>query len=243
MSRVPRVYCSSLLEPGKERELPDKPSRHILKVLRLRSGDPLLLFDGSGREYGAELRGNIRGRACVHIESEGPLEPQPALSIQLVLGVSRGQRMDYALQKATELGVSGILPLFTMRSVVRLDDRKREQRLEHWRQVVIAACEQSGRCRLPEVKAPQHIGNWMSDRSGGGILLDPDAQDTLASIAAPARSIEFLVGPEGGLTPDEKAAALSSGYTAVRLGPRILRTETAPLAAIAAAQMLWGDFR
>ncbi len=243
MARVPRVFCDIPLDVGAQPELPANPSRHILRVLRLRPGDALRLFDGSGREYSAELIANDVGQARVRVNDACPSEALPALKIHLALGVSRGQRMDFALQKATELGVTAISPVFTERSVVRLDEKKRAQRLQHWRQVIISACEQSGRKRLPVLTPMADYFHWLGDWTQGGILLDPEAQDTLASLPHPKGGVALLVGPEGGLTTEERAAARARNFTGVRLGPRILRTETAPLAAISAAQMLWGDFR
>jgi 16S rRNA (uracil1498-N3)-methyltransferase len=173
----------------------------------------------------------------------GTPEPDPVLAIHLILGVSRGQRMDYALQKATELGVTEITPVITRRSVVRLQDDKREQRQAHWRQILTHACEQSGRCRLPVLHPLVHFPEHLGVPGQTGVLLDPVSDKTLADLDPPSGTLALLVGPEGGLTEQERKSALEEGFTAIRLGPRILRTETAPLAAVAAAQVLWGDFR
>lgn len=243
MARIPRVFCDIPLDEGARQELPEITSRHILRVLRLRPGDALRLFDGSGREYGGELIANNAGRARIQIQNAGPLEAPPALDIHLVLGISRGQRMDFALQKATELGVTAISPVFTERSVVRLHQDKRTQRLKHWRQVIISACEQSGRNRLPDLNQMADYSQWLGHWQQGGILLDPEAEDTFNSLPTPEDGVVLLVGPEGGLTGEERAAARAQKFRGIRLGPRTLRTETAPLAAIAAAQMIWGDFR
>ncbi len=158
------------------------------------------------------------------------MEPEPPLAIALAVGVSRGERMDFVIQKAVELGVAGILPLLTERSVVRLDAERADRRHAHWRGVLVAACEQSGRRRLPVLEPAVAWRAWTLPADGMRLLLDPSAEASLPMLAAPRGRVTLLVGPEGGFTP-------------VRLGPRILRTETAPLAALAAIQALWGDLR
>ena len=224
-------------------ELPEQASRHALRVLRMREGDAVFLFNGNGEQYEGELLPDARGRATVRVLRAGAGEPPPPLEIHLALGVSRGQRMDMALQKATELGVTSITPLFTRRGIVRLDEGKSLRRRAHWRQVIVSACEQSGRCRLPALHEPAEFADWLAEPHPGGVLLDPGAERSLANLDSPPGVLTLAVGPEGGLSAEERRGALAAGFSAVRLGPRILRTETAPLAAIAAAQVLWGDFR
>lgn len=243
MSRVPRLFCDSGLAPGERIVLDDTNAGHALRVLRLRAGDAVVLFNGNGHDYAGRLVAAGRQGATVEVGLPGPAEAPPALSVHLVLGVSRGQRMDFALQKATELGVTACTAVFTARSMVRLTGEKLSQRMDHWRRVVINACEQSGRRRLPTFHPPGNLDAWLADWHGGGILLDPAAPVGLAELTPPDAKTTLLVGPEGGLTTDERARARARGFQAVRLGSRILRAETAPLAALAAMQALWGDFR
>jgi 16S rRNA (uracil1498-N3)-methyltransferase len=243
MARVPRVFCDATLASGAVAELPATAAHHVTRVLRLKPGGTLILFDDSGKEYRGELLDASRRSPKVRVLDAGTREPDPVLAIHLILGVSRGQRMDYALQKATELGVTEITPVITRRSVVRLQDDKREQRQAHWRHILIHACEQSGRCRLPVLHPPVDFSERPAIPGQAGVLLDPLSDQTLVDLDPPSGALALLVGPEGGLSEQERQAALDEGFTGVRLGPRILRTETAPLAAIAAVQVLWGDFR
>lgn len=241
--RLPRIFVATNLSPGIRLTLPPGPTRHLTQVLRLAPSDPLILFNGDGHDYSARLIENPRAAATVFIESVGEPEPCPRFAIHLALGISKGERMDYALQKAVELGVGRLTPLFTERSQVRLDGVRLERRLEHWRGIAIGACEQSGRRRLPALDPAIALEPWLSTApAGGGLLLDPRASLTLNQFPAPETVLTLLVGPEGGLSSGERAQAASEGFQGVRLGPRILRTETAPLAAIAAIQALWGDF-
>jgi len=229
---------------GKERvALPPAPSLHLVQVLRLRRGDALVLFDGNGRDYPARLVEARRDAALVEVAEAGEPEPTPDLAVHLGIGVSKGERMDFALQKAVELGVSTVTPLFTQRSVVRLEGERLARRRQHWRGVLIAACEQSGRRRLPQLHRSEILDDWLSKAHPRPLLLDHRSTTALPDLPPPEGSLTILVGPEGGLAPTERAAASRLGFTGVRLGPRILRTETAPLAALAAVQVLWGDFR
>jgi len=241
--RIPRVFVEPPLSPGTVVALDERAARHVIQVLRLRQGDPLILFDGSGRDYGAELVSAARGETGARLGNPGPIEPEARLASHLWLGISRGERMDFALQKAVELGVSAVQPLLCARTVVKLDANRREKRLAHWRGVIIAACEQSGRRRLPALAEPAAPEAVFTQATGTRLLLDPEAEVGLPDLPMPVDGITLLVGPEGGLTPAERAAARDAGFTGVRLGPRILRTETAPLAALAVAQALWGDLR
>lgn len=242
--RIPRVWVA--LPLGKERkiELPASAARHLLQVLRLRTGDRVVLFNGDGRDHGGEIVATARSRVAVHLDTAGPPEGPPRLDIRLGLGISKAERMTFALQKATELGVSRITPLFAERTLVRLSGERLDQRLEHWRGVLIAACEQCGRRRLPVLATAEPLFSWLQNRDPDGLALDldPFAPRTLRDLSPPKGAVSLLVGPEGGLSEDEHAQAAAVGFTSVRLGPRILRAETAPLAAIAAVQTLWGDF-
>lgn len=240
--RVSRIYVDQPLRPGELLELPERAGRYLGRVLRLTAGDDLLLFNGDGHDYAARLE--RRGpRLCARLGRPGPVEPAARLTIELWLGISRGERMDLAIQKAVELGVERVRPLFTERCQVRLDGERRSKRLRHWQGVVIGACEQSGRRRVPTVEDAETLDAALDKRSGTGLLLAADARRTLIELPAPERTLTLLVGPEGGLSRAERELAERTGFVAARLGPRILRTETAPLAALAAAQALWGDFR
>ncbi len=241
--RLPRVYLDQPLSSSAPLRLPEGPARHLTQVLRLGPGDALLCFNGDGRDRSARVLEAGRQGVVLAVEGAGDLEPEPSLRIQLALGISRGERMDYAIQKAVELGVVGIQPLFTERSMVQLKGERRDRRLAHWRGVLIGACEQSGRRRLPMLATVQELADWLAADPKGVLLLDPRAPRSLAQGERPGSEVTLLVGPEGGLSPQERNLASRHGVTGVRLGPRILRAETAPLAAIAVLQALWGDFR
>jgi len=236
------VYVATPLAAGAEVVLPPAPSQHLAQVLRLGVGHSVTLFNGDGRDYPGRILNANRTATRVACESTGHEEPQPVLRIHLGLGISKGERMDFAIQKAVELGVAEVSPLLTDRSVVRLAPERQANRLSHWEGIVIAACEQSGRSRVPILRAPIPLDAWLARGHPNGIVLDPISATPLPAIPPPLGEIVLLVGPEGGLGPAEQAAAHAAGFTPVRLGPRILRTETAPLAAIAAIQALWGDF-
>lgn len=237
-----RLYCDLPLSPGAQIVLPEAAARHAVTVLRLQEGDALTLFNGAGGEYGASLVAANRREARVRLTEFRASERESPLHITLALGISAGERMDYSLQKATELGVSAIQPLSTERSLVKLAGERADKRLQHWQHVVIAACEQCGRNRVPAVAPVQKLFSYLAsvDRGGRMLLLAPDAATPLKR-AAPAASVVLLVGAEGGFAPAEHAAAEACGFAPVSLGPRILRTETAPVAALAVLQALWGD--
>ena len=241
LSAAPRFFVPSVLSPGAELSLPARAAQHVA-VLRLRPGDAVVLFDGCGGEYAGTLSRIGKGETRVLVASHSDTERESTLDITLAQGLSSGERMDYALQKATELGVSRIQPLATERSVVRLSDDRAERKLSHWQNVVISACEQCGRNRVPGVAQVVTLPEFLSAGSGEALRLlpDPGAQVRLRDLE-PARSIVLLVGPEGGFTEHERQSAERAGFTPVRLGPRVLRTETAPLAAISALQAMWGD--
>jgi 16S rRNA (uracil1498-N3)-methyltransferase len=225
-------------------ELPEAAAHHALRVLRLSTDDVVRLFDGRGHEFTGRIAAIERGRVRVRVDD--PLEPlpEPSVCIHLVQGISSGERMDYALQKATELGVASIQPVVTERSVVRLAGERAQRRQDHWQRVVIAACEQCGRSHVPEVKAILSLGDWLARDSMPScrILLTPTGERRLADLPRPAAALVLLVGPEGGLADNEQDLARARGFIGVRLGPRILRTETAAAAAMAAIHALWGDF-
>ncbi len=237
-----RLYCDLPLSPGAEIALPEAAARHAVTVLRLQVGDTLHLFNGAGGEYSASLVAVNKREARVRLTEFHAAERESPLAITLVLGISAGERMDYSLQKATELGVSAIQPLATERSEVRLAGERADKRLQHWQHVVIAACEQCGRNRVPAVAPVQKFFAYLAavDRSKRLLMLSPDAVTPLKR-AAPSTDVVLLIGSEGGLAPAECQAAVASGFEPVSLGPRILRTETAPVAALAVLQALWGD--
>lgn len=240
---IPRFYCPIPLAPGREATLPEPVSRHAQSALRLRVGDGLILFNGEGEECMAILdRGGREARArileCRAVDRESPLE------VVLAQGVSSGERMDYTLQKTVELGVQAVLPLITRRTVVRLDPDRRTRRRAHWQGVVMSACEQCGRGRLPEVGEILEYPEWIGqarDMAVTKFMLDPEAGWRLRDLPAPDGPVLLLAGPEGGFDPAERDIALAAGFLPLRLGPRILRTETAAVAALAAMQALWGD--
>lgn len=240
--RQHRLYTDQPLALNAELTLDPRSARHASKVLRLGAGAPVVLFNGDGRDYEAQLIGSPRDEVRVRTLAAGAPEPVPPLAITLALGVSRGERMDLALQKAVELGVSAIQPLFTERTLVRLSGDRLAKRTEHWRGVIISACEQSGRRRLPTLAPTTTLERWLDAGDHQGILLHHAATQALTDLPPPGPMLTLLIGPEGGLAPRERAQAQARGLSPVRLGPRILRTETAPLAAIAAVQTLWGDF-
>lgn len=242
--RTTRIYVDAELGPGQELLLPPEPSTHLLRVLRLRAGSALTLFNGRGGEYQAHLAGVVRSRARLELGAHQAVERESGLKLTLLQGIARGERMDLIVQKATELGVQRIVPVRCEFSVVRLDAAKLPQRLAHWRAVAIAACEQCGRNRVPRLDPPLDLAAAcaaLDDEAGLRIMLQPEAADSLAALAKGLRGAALLVGPEGGLSEVEERLALQAGFRACRLGPRVLRTETAPLAALAALQALSGD--
>lgn len=225
--------------------LEESPARHLVQVLRLKAGAAITLFNGDGHDYSAHLEEASRRTTRAKVDQRlEPAEAPAALPIHLAIGISKGERMDFAIQKAVELGVADITPLITERCVVRLPNDRQEKRLQHWQQVIIAACEQSGRRYIPALNNAMKLTDWLRSRTpSGGLLLDHRAEHALHELEPPKGEVALLIGPEGGLSADERTRAAAAGFTGVRLGPRVLRTETAPLAAIAAIQTLWGDFR
>ncbi len=240
--RVSRIYTDQALQTGASVELDPRAARYVSQVLRLRSGQTLTLFNGDGTDYGAILTRCDRRSCVAQIDSRLAVEAEPTLQLHLGIGISRAERMDLAIQKSVELGVTTISPLQTERSVVQLKADRLAKRLAHWRGIAISACEQCGRNRIPGIAAPTALANWLTDQASG-ILLFHKADDTLATLGAPQGPFSLLIGPEGGLSEAERRQAVDSGLAAIRMGPRIMRTETAPLAALAAIQVLWGDFR
>ena len=236
----PRFWIDSPLSPGADIELPPQASRHV-SVLRLRDGDEITLFNGNGGEHEARLLRLVRDRAYVRVGAHRDVERESPLRVTLALGISSGDRMDYAIQKATELGAARVAPIETERSVVRLSAERAERRVAHWRGVAIASCEQSGRNRVPRIEPVRDLDQFVVDEPDGlRLLLAPEGDTQLAALER-SSDLTLLIGSEGGLSPRERDRALKAGFLAVRFGPRVLRTETAPLAVLAALQALWGD--
>ena len=242
---LPRIFIQHPLKTGILLELEEAPAHHLTRVLRLDTGSEVSLFNGDGREYRSRLTRIGRGTAQVEVLDRSDPEQPPRLPIHLGLGLSKGERMDLAVQKSVELGVTAITPLITDRCVVRLPPQRMAKREEHWRGIIFSACGQSGRNLIPNLHPACSLEAWLKTVDGAaGLLLDHRSSHTLDQLQEPpAAGLSLLAGPEGGLSDKERSMATDAGFTGIRLGPRVLRTETAPLAAIAAVQMLWGDFR
>lgn len=238
--RIPRIYTPAPLGPG-ELEMDSRAAHYLGQVLRLKPGRELVLFNGDGMAYPAEIsRADKKGLYCRVSAATGPAEPPAALAIELGIAISKGDRMDLVIQKATELGVSRISPLTSERVDVKLGGDRLAKKQQHWQQVMISACEQSGRNRLVEMAPLQSLAQWRDNLNAPcKLVLSPAAGDGLKG-AAPA-SVALLIGPEGGLTEAEIGDCIARGFSGLRLGPRVLRTETAPLAAISILQYCWGD--
>ena len=240
-----RFYSPENLQIAATVKLSDNASIHATRVMRLNVGDALTLFCGDGFDYDCELISIKKSETLATVKSSQKIENESNLNITLLQGISAGDRMDIALQKAVELGIAKIIPIKTERSVVKLDEEKAKKRVEHWQNIVIAACEQSGRAVIPQVEAPISLALWLATNATNKairITLDPLADKKLTDLAKPTGEIQLLVGAEGGLSTNEIGFAAQHGFAGARLGKRILRTETAPLAAISAMQTLWGDF-
>ncbi len=240
---VPRFYLAQPLAPGARFSLPPGPARHAARALRLGVDDAIVLFNGRGGEYAARIERINKDEVAVAITGFADVERESPLQVMLAQGISSGERMDYTLQKAVELGVAAIQPISAKRSVVKLTGERADRRVAHWQGVVASACEQCGRNRVPVVAPPLTLANWLGGYAGGRLLfLSPLADTRLAELPAPTAADCLVAGPEGGFETDEIAALTAAGAIPVRLGPRVLRTETAALAALAAMQTLWGDF-
>lgn len=241
--RVSRLYVNASLNAGSRIELDDDAAHYVRSVLRLRQDQSIVLFNGLGGEYLGRF--SEVSRKCVRVEIERYLERdvESPLTVILGMGISRGDRMDWAVQKAVELGVAQLTPLFTERCVTKLSGEKQLQRLRHWRQIVLHAAEQSGRTRPPVVDEIVEFTDWLGRQQGLRLFLDPCANQTLADCQPQDMRVTLLSGPEGGFSDAERQAAKAAGFIPVRMGARILRTETAVLSALSAVQMLWGDFR
>jgi len=243
--RVTRIHVPGPLAPGAEVTLPEQAGEHLVRVLRLETGAHFVMFDGAGGEYTASLAATGK-KARARVLDHRPVERESPLDITLMQGIARGERMDLIVQKATELGVARIVPLIAERSVVKIDAKQRERKRAHWQSIVVSACEQCGRNRIPPVDDPAPLGDAIGRLAAGSTrcLLAADGTESLVGLASKLHaSLVLLIGPEGGLADAEEKYALANGFTACRLGPRILRTETAGLAALAALQAVAGDLR
>jgi 16S rRNA (uracil1498-N3)-methyltransferase len=244
--REVRLFVEIPLTPGEDLPLPRDAAQHALRVLRLKTGDLVTLFNGDGRQYPSRLVAADPRAARIHVEAaEAPAHESP-LRITLIQSLARGEKMDWVIQKATELGATGILPVTSERSEVRLDGARSERRLDHWRAIAIAACEQCGRNVLPEISAPNSLEACLAAHPQAGAearwMLHPGGTARLRNIGSAAADVMLAVGPEGGFSDNDLAALRQAGFDALALGPRILRTETAGLAAMAALQAVQGDF-
>ncbi len=241
--RLIRVYVDSALAAGARAALEGPAAAHVRRVLRLETGDSLTLFNGDGQDYPSRITGFSRDTVEVAVAGTVAARAESPLAFTLVQGIARAERMDLVVQKATELGVAAIVPVATTRSVVKLDAASRGRKVAHWRAIAISACEQCGRARIPGIADPRTLASWLAEPPGPGVrlLLSPDADASLSSAAREATEVELLVGPEGGLEETERRAALDAGYRDCRLGPRVLRSETAAIAAISILQSVAGD--
>jgi 16S rRNA (uracil1498-N3)-methyltransferase len=240
--RASRLYVSLPLSPNEQVELDEDGGHYVRTVLRLKKDDAIILFNGKGGEYVGVLCEVSRKTVQVAIKSWSDRSVESPLQIHLGLGISRGDRMDLAVQKAVELGVNKITPIMTERCVVQFKGEKKPQRLQHWQKIIQHAAEQSDRTVLPELTEIVAIQNWVSQQHGLKLFLDPYAEQSLAQLQPDNQTVTLLTGPEGGFTDQERSIAKAAGFIPVRLGNRILRTETAAIATLAAVQMLWGDF-
>jgi 16S rRNA (uracil1498-N3)-methyltransferase len=242
--RMTRVHVDAPLATGLRLALPDAVGVHLVRVLRLEAGAECVLFNGDGCDYDARLLSAGKRGVEAEIVATRALDNESPLRIILLQGIARGEKMDLILQKATELGVATIVPVQAERTEVRLDAERLAKRIAHWRSVVAAACGQSGRARLPELQAPASLQDASRDVPAGTcrLTLDPSGERSLATLPAPeAMIVAVAIGPEGGWSPRDREVLRAAGFEGLRLGPRILRTETAGLAAIAALQSRFGD--
>lgn len=241
--RTTRVHVDLPLSPGKRIDLPEDAANHLVRVLRMQAGDACVLFNGDGRDYAATLLAANKRGVEVEVGASTGVDNESPLRIALVQGIARGEKMDWILQKATELGIASVYPVQSDRSEVKLDGERATKRLAHWRSVVVSACEQSGRARIPDVAAAQPLDALLRSAlpSARRFLLDPEADKAIATMASLDRDCVLAVGPEGGWSPRDRQALQAAGFEGLRLGPRVLRTETAGIAAIAALQARFGD--
>ena len=237
-----RIYIDAELFVDQDVELPSAAQRHVVQVLRLNEGAPITLFNGRGGEFDGVLKSHNRRSAVVTVNQFSPIERESPLSITLVQGISRGERMDYTIQKAVELGVQSIIPFQALRTGVRLSIDRADRRLEHWRAIIRHACEQCGRNRLPTLTKIQSLNEVLASGSFGVcVVLHPNGVNTISELGNDIRSVMLVVGPEGGLDDTEIQQLHGAGCLTLRLGPRVLRTESAAIAAMSVLQAKYGD--
>lgn len=238
-----RLFVSGPLGNGGDIELSGEQARYLGRVLRARIGDRVAVFNGDDGEFAAEVRSIRKGVIRLAILAAVENHAESPLGAHLVQGISRGERMDFVVQKATELGVKTITPVLTDYGVVKLDESRSEKRREHWQRIAESACEQCGRVRPPLVESPIPLNRWFGGAHGDRtrLVLKPGADKRLADVGSPQTEVCLLIGPEGGFSDREYDDARAAGFNAVSLGPRVLRTETAAIAAMATLQTLWGD--
>jgi len=241
---LPRIFHSAPLADGTKIVLTGGAATHLGKVLRLRENDAVILFNGKGLDHSARIISVTRQEVVVLVAASTDPGTESPINVSLLQGICRNPRMDLLIQKSTELGVQSIRPIITERSVIRLTDERAGRRRIHWQQVAISACEQCGRARVPDISQPELLSTICEQlpKTATLLVLDPAGEDIPESAIRSAHSITLLVGPEGGLTDTERETASNAGFARIRLGPRILRTETAPLAALSILQYLSGDF-
>jgi len=242
--RIPRIYTEQTLRPGHEVLLPEQAGEHIARVLRLERGHRLILFNGDGCECDARLTTLAKRAVTAEITDVRQVDRETPLQLTLAQGIARGEKMDWIVQKATELGVARIVPLITERTEVKLDEERAERRLGHWASVITGACEQCGRNRLPALEPPQRLDRWLGSLGGDAALrlaLLPEGDTHLQQIPSVENGALLVVGPEGGFSEHDIALLAQGRFHGLRLGPRILRAETAGIAALAALQALYGD--
>ena len=240
--RIPRIYSKQTFIADGVVDLPEAQSHYLSKVLRMQTGRELTVFNGEGGQYSAEIVNITKKNVSIEIKAFSPENRQSHLELELAIGISRGERMDWVLQKATELGVTKITPLITERTEVKLGGERADKKFLHWQQILVSACEQCQRNLLPDLSEPVLFNDWItaSKAEYKFVLHHRDSQGLPAT--QNVHSVELLIGPEGGLSDEEIAQAIQKKFLPLTLGPRVLRTETAPVAAISLVQYLWGDF-
>ncbi len=240
--RIPRIYYPHTLAAETQIELESDAVNHIANVLRLKAGHPIVLFNGDGNEYSAELADVAKRKVVVSVDAKLSISVESPLSIHLGQGISRGDRMDFVLQKSVELGVTKITPLITERCGVKLSDDRWQKKHDQWQKIIQGACEQCGRNVLPELAEPVTLQQWLGQSTNQlRLTLHPRAEQTIKNLAVPTEGVRLLIGPEGGFSDQELYQTEEAGFQTVRMGPRVLRTETAALAAISALQSQFGD--
>lgn len=238
--RIPRIYLNQILGVGNTIELSVEAHRHVVNVLRLRENDKLILFNGKGKEFLASIIQIEKKGSIVRIEQEQTNITSSPLNIELGLSLIKNDKLDFAIQKSVELGVNSITPLAADRSTIKLDDKRELKRQLHWQGIIQSACEQSGRNYLPKLNPIHSITDWLSTSTTPGIVFEPTANIALSQVTITDK-VRIIIGPEGGFTEKELQSITQHGFNKVKLGPRILRAETAAITAVSVLQLLWGD--